>query len=389
MSADAVHTPGRARWWAWAIWALSILMTATAAWIPPDEAVVPSDVLWLMVAVETATIGAVVATRVRGNPLGWVFLGYGTLLTTSGFLERTLGPESSEIGTWVGHWIWVPMLLIPVTVIVSLLPDGRLLPGRWRLFMWSGILGMIGVTLSIAFGEQSLGGVAEYGANPYFVPEASVPFDVAGAAGALLVLTSMGGGVASIVVRFRRSGGAQRQQLKWIGYGAMLAVLAIVAGSILGTLGARPEVSDTIVLIGPAVIPAAIGLAILRYRLYDIDRLISRTVSYAVVVALLAGVYGGGVFLLSQVIPSENEIAVAASTLLAAALFNPMRRRVQTSVDRRFNRVRYDSQRVAQHFASGLDEMVDVEQIMSEWVGVVGETLHPSQVAVWVKDAGT
>lgn len=230
MSADAVHTPGGARWWAWAIWALSILMTATAAWIPPDEAVVPSDVLWLMVAVETATIGAVVATRVRGNPLGWVFLGYGTLLTTSGFLERTLGPESSEIGTWVGHWIWVPMLLIPVTIIVSLLPDGRLLPGRWRLFMWSGILGMIGVTLSIAFGEQSLGGVAEYGANPYFVPEASVPFDVAGAAGVLLVLTSMGGGVASIVVRFRRSGGAQRQQLKWIGYGAMLAVLAIVAG---------------------------------------------------------------------------------------------------------------------------------------------------------------
>jgi hypothetical protein len=190
----------------------------------------------------------------------------------------------------------------------------------------------------------------------------------------------------SFVVRFVRSRGVERLQLKWFTFAVVSVVLVVVAEEIVG---------DSAVLAGVVInflfglsllaLPTAVGIAVLRYRLYEIDRIVSRTVSYVLVVGLLAVVYVGGFLLLTEVLPFQGDLGVAASTLAVFVLFNPVRGRIQSGVDHRFNRFRFDAEKVIEGFASSLRDRIDPADVVGEWVGVVSATMHPTMVGVWVR----
>jgi tryptophan-rich sensory protein len=190
-------------------------------------------------------------------------------------------------------------------------------------------------------------------------------------------------GAAAMIVRFRRSGFEQRLQLKWFMYASAVAAVIVLAASQFG--GNDPLAAFEIAF---TLIPAAVGIAILKYRLYDIDRIISRTLAYAIVTGLLIGVYAGLVLLATQVFGLHTPVAVAAATLAAAALFNPLRRRVQHVVDRRFNRVRYDADQTVAAFAARLRDAVDLDPVRTDLVAVVNSAVEPAHISVWIAGGG-
>ena len=198
-----------------------------------------------------------------------------------------------------------------------------------------------------------------------------------------LLALSIIGASASLLIRWRASRGLERLQIKWLAIAASLVVLA------LAVAGFNTQALWEIVLVAAALslIPVAIGIAILRYRLFEIDRIISRTVSYGLVVGMLGLVALGLVTLLTGFLPSDDPLVVAVATLAVAALFNPLRKRVQLLVDRRFNRARYDSQRVIDDFAETLRDETDPDEVVDGWVGVVEDTVQPTTVGVWVKES--
>jgi hypothetical protein len=186
----------------------------------------------------------------------------------------------------------------------------------------------------------------------------------------------------SVIGRFRRAGFVERQQIKWLLAATCVFALAYIAGATF-----EDEWAWWVVSLAMASIPLAILLAVLRYRLYEIDRIISRTVAYVIVIALLGAVYMGGLAAMTSFLPAESPLAVAGSTLAAAAAFNPVRKRVQDWVDRRFNRSRYNAEKVMQGFAGSLQGQVDSEGLVDGWVGVVSATMQPASVAVWVRES--
>jgi len=190
--------------------------------------------------------------------------------------------------------------------------------------------------------------------------------------------------VASLVFRYRRAGTAERAQLKWLLYAGAVIVVAALASVLVASSNLQNAISTGAI----ALVPVAIGIAVMRYRLYDIDRVISRTVAYAIVTGLLAGVYAGLVLLATQVLRLHAPVAVAAATLAAAALFTPVRRRVQQVVDRRFNRVRYNGDRMVEQFAAGLKDAVDLETVRADLAGAVSQALEPAHVSVWINERG-
>jgi len=189
------------------------------------------------------------------------------------------------------------------------------------------------------------------------------------------------------LLSWRRSSGERRQQLKWLASGAAAAIVSLVIGTAFATTGPATlvvEWVDNVAWCGLGALPVSMGVAILRYRLYEIDRIISRTLAYAAVTALLVGVYAGLVLLSTDVLSLTSTVAVAASTLAAAALFNPVRRRVQRAVDRRFNRARYDADKTVAAFAGRLQDAVDLDSVQADLAGVVQQALEPAHVSVWI-----
>ena len=194
--------------------------------------------------------------------------------------------------------------------------------------------------------------------------------------------------VASQVHAWRRADGERRQQLKWLMSGAAACMAAVAVTAVMSTLdtSASPalQAAVNVVFVGVAALPVSVGVAIVKDRLYDIDRIISRTLAYAIVTGLLVGLYAGLVLLATRVLSFHSSVAVAASTLAAAALFNPLRRRVQLMVDRRFNRARYDADQTVAAFAACLKDAVDLDSVRDDLAGVVQEALEPAHVSVWV-----
>ena len=191
--------------------------------------------------------------------------------------------------------------------------------------------------------------------------------------------------VARQVLTWRRSSGERRQQLKWLASGAIVAGICLVLSLLpAGSTTPVARLVSNVLLIGVAALPVSIGVAILKYRLYDIDRIISRTLAYALVTGLLVGLYAGLVLLATRVLSVDSPVAVAASTLVAAAVFNPLRRRVQRAVDRRFNRARYDADQTVTVFAARLKDAVDLESVQADLAGIVQQTLEPDHVSLWI-----
>lgn len=333
------------------------------------------------------SVGAYVGSRVPQNAVGWLIGLFGLILGTYAFLETygMAGLPNADWLLWFASMLWLPALIIMLVFVPLLFPDGRLLGPRWRWFAWSAVIGGLLVWLGNAFAEDLL---HEYGfANPLQGDLPRLVQEIALLAGTLLVLLGIVAGVSAAVLRFRRSHGVVKQQMKWFAGSTLLLVPALLLQAWAYESGPR-DLAPVFFLLGSLGIPLAIAVAILRYRLFEIDRIISRTASYAALVTVLGGLFAVGVVLVPNLVMSGEAPPwlVAATTLLVAALFNPLRKTIQTSVDRHFNRSRYDVERVAKEFAGSLRDETDTDVVVTGWLETVSATMSPSSLGVWIRD---
>jgi hypothetical protein len=346
-----------------------------------------------------ATVGAVIATR-RRNRIGWVFLAFGlvsALLTFASayFIQGAIVtpgslPAAGVVG-WIGLVLW-PSSYVFLWLLLLLFPDGRLPSPRWRPVALALAVSWSVVILNSAFtpGTATLQGLTS--TSPVAIQALDDPAWKAIAQGAgVIAATTLGAAALAPLLRFRRADPVQRQQLKWFAFVIGVCVATVLVG--FAVIGVWPIVT-TVLLIVPLVgvaagLPAAVGLAILRYRLYDIDRLINRTVVYATLTAVLGLGYAGAVLALGQLFGGVGERtpswAVAGATLAVAALFQPARRRIQTAVDRRFNRRRYNTAKTIQAYSTRLREQLDLDTLATELLAVVDQTMEPTHVSFWLR----
>ena len=338
-------------------------------------------------------VGTLVAIRRPENPIGWLFVVLGLGFTAGYFSTEYIGraqisgwplPGAVLVG-WVGNWSFVVDMGIAFAWIPLLFPTGHLPGPRWRIVAWALVITMTLGVASIALrpgplDATNLGDLA----NPFGAPGLTSVLAAIDAiyfpAIAILGLTCIG----SLFVRFRVSSAVERQQIKWL----MLATSSFIV-ALGAALAAQGEALFLLALVAAAGIPVSAGIAILRYRLWDIDRVVSRSIGWAVVTFLLLSVFAIAVVALQALlapITSENTLAVAASTLIAFALFQPLRRRVQQAVDRRFDRARYDGQRTVDAFAERLRNEVDLRSLEGEIARVVSDTVRPTSAAVWLRN---
>jgi hypothetical protein len=365
----------------------------------PDRDWPLNAIVFIGLAIElTAVAGAVVASRRPDNAVGWLLLGIG-LCFASGLLatqyaNRALidAPGSlpgGVIAAWFQSWMWGALLTL-LPLLLLLFPTGRLLSRRWRPVAWAIVGASSGFLLANALrpgGFETFPGVS----NPLGVDALRGVNSVVFAVNGPIAAASFVASVASLIIRFRRSRGEERQQLKWFVYAAIAAIALTLTNPFTSAYtvpGLRLNVSFALPVLGLTLLPLAIGAAVLRYRLFEIDRIVSRTVAYAGVTALLASAYGGLVFLfglLLRPIAGASDLAIAASVLVVAALFRPVRRRVQSAVDRRFNRARYDAARTIETFGARLRDQIDIDALATEVEGTVHRTMQPSSVSLWVR----
>jgi hypothetical protein len=340
-------------------------------------------------------MGAVIVAHRPANAIGWIFSAVG-LLTGTGlfawqyaeyaYLTRGSPLPGAMLGAWYNNWFWYPTVTLSTVFTLLVFPTGRLLSARWRPIAWLTaattatvvVLGALAPTLNL--GERTKL------RNP--VGLAAIPNPEQGALGPVLfglLLGCTGAAVVSLVLRFRRSQGVERQQLKWFTYAGVLGFAWLVVDPVLPDVALFQLVSG----LTTALVPVAAGIAVLRYRLYDIDRLINRTLVYGLLTALLAGVYAGAVLVLGQAFGGVGRDppswAVAGATLAVAALFRPARRRIQQAVDRRFNRRRYDAVKTVEAFSARLRQEIDLEALSAELLAVVNHTMQPTAVSLWLR----
>ncbi len=346
-------------------------------------------------------MGAMVTSRRPGNKVGWVALGIGlsqiiSTLANEYAIYSTLTELGSlpggDVAAWLGNFVWVAPVGLLGTVLVLLYPDGDLPSQRWKGVLIASIVGMAGAMLFFALAPGPLTSL-DWIENPFGLPGSESWIEWL-SLGFFLLAATVPLAAWSMRQRYRRSHGVARAQIRWFAAAAALVAFTYVGQFIFsaatGTLGGGSSAQrwlQTLATAGFGTMGLAVGFAVLRYRLYDIDRIISRTVSYTLVLVLLASVVLVLVSVFALFLPSDDPLVVAVSTLVVFALFTPVRRRVQAVVDRRFNRSRYDAARVVDSFAGSLREQVDPEELVDGWVGVVSETMQPAAVGVWVRGA--
>jgi hypothetical protein len=350
----------------------------------------------LVIGVPCAGVGVVVARRQPRNPIGWLFLVIAAclILGTDGSdyallayrpgRHFPLGPAALVLGELWGQGL---ELLI---VVVLLFPDGRLSSRFWRWALrafwvvYTGHLVALAVATAGALAGRPVRVDATGGLSAVDNPVGW--FHAVSGPSLLVLIVFAVCFIGRQVLSWRRSSSDRRQQLKWMAGGAAVTVACAFLAVFVSSSGATLlDLIAGLAWFGFAALPVSIGVGILRYRLYDIDRIISRTLAYAIVTGLLVGVYAGLVLLATRVMSFSSPVAVAASTLAAAALFNPLRKRVQRAVDRQFNRTRYDADKTVAAFAARLKDAVDLDAVRDDLAGVVHQTLEPAQVSVWMR----
>ena len=375
------------RWLAWGVW-LAIVGTfagvvVTGAAAEDGEG---SAFAYTFFVGAFATMGALVASRRPRNPIGWILLSGGAAYTIGGL---TITQTESEGGApalvhWVSTWVWMAGIGPVATFGLLLFPDGHLPSPRWRAFAWFAAATIVVTGAVIAFKpgpfeDDTIVNPLGFDAIPGLM---EVLQNVSPAALALAIL----GSIASLFVRFRRARNVERLQLKWLSYtGALVGVALIAAVAIETVVGERAvDLTNTIISVSLALVPVAMGVAILRHRLYDIDVVINRTLVYGALTATLGGAYLGTVLLVGLAV-GESGFAVAVSTLAVAALFRPARTRIQAAVDRRFYRRRYDAARTLEAFGGRLRDELDLEALGADLRGVVRDTVQPASVTLWLR----
>jgi hypothetical protein len=353
-----------------------------------EELTLPASIL----TVSFSVVGALVASHRPRNPLGWIFLAVGfsqgLVQFADTYAEYALITEPASLPggplmSWLGGFTWVPGFSLMITFVPLLFPNGRLPSRRWRPVAWLSAVPLAIFVVGMAWlwpyrGRESM-------ENPNWPP---MPGGLIGALLDLLIPLMWVCGLAcviSLMVRFWYSRGVERQQIKWFAYAAAVFLTTMV---VLEYLYLGPIMALLALPILPSM-PVAVGVAILKHRLYDIDVLINRTLVYGALTVLLASVYFGGVTLLQGVFRAltgqESTLAVVASTLALAALFNPLRRRIQTFIDRRFYRRKYDAAKTLETFSAKLRDETDLDALNADLVGVVNETMQPAHVSLWLR----
>jgi hypothetical protein len=360
---------------------------------------VGDGVVALVVGVPCAGVGLVVARRQPANPLGWLFLVIAICLFLS-----TVGGDYAILGYRLGHHVpfgaaglaldplWAAALALFVVVIL-LFPDGSLPSRLWR---WAlRVFCLLYAVLLVALAVATAGALAAHPVRVdatgglVAVDDPVGWFAVFEHSSLLLILLLSLAFIGHQALSWRRSSGERRQQLKWLASGAAVAIVSLVIAVPFSTSGnttAVREWVDNLAWFGLAALPVSMGVAILKHRLYEIDRIISRTLAYAVVTGMLVGVYSGLVLLATQVLAVTTPVSVAAATLASAALFSPLRRRVQRTVDRRFNRARYDAEVMVAAFALRLKDAVELNSVRDDLADVVHKALEPMHVSVWTSE---
>jgi MFS family permease len=396
-----------AAWVAWGICALYWVAISTGYALRLSHDVgfhVLDELGWRIGYGGCATVGAIIASRRPRNVLGWILCAVGLTIAVAGFaqdyaayalLHRHDWLAGGLVLGWLGSWPWYIAFGLLFTFLLLLFPDGRLPSRRWRPLAWAAAVDIAVLTFWAAFAPRPLEGPrgTAMPQNPWAIERAAGLFRVLDDIAGLTLVALTGLSLALLVLRFRRSRGTQRQQLKWFTYAALLTVGSWVF-QVATSLNER--------LSGPVwllwllfstlslwIIPAAIGIAILRYRLYDIDRLINRTLVFGLLTALFAAVYAGAVLVLGQLFGGLGgeppSWVVAGATLAVAALFQPARRRIQQAVDRRFNRRKYDAAKTIEAFSTRLREQLDLDTLSAELLAVVGQTMQPTQASLWLR----
>jgi hypothetical protein len=387
---------------AWSLWAVSMVLAALSLWLLVLNLSYPGVYIydyWVespLAAMGFSTVGVVIASRIPpDNPIGWLFCMVGILFAVTHFSAEyaiyTLLAEpgsllpASEAAAWISSWLWVAQLG-SFAFVVLLFPDGRLPSRSWRWFAWLGALSvLIGAILgALSPGPIALGSIR----NPLALeslPNTQKPLQML-----MIFLVAVAAG--SLLIRGIYAKGVERQQIKWFSYATAL----MASGAILQYAISEPLdqvllgwVGRTLVLAGLVGIPISMGIAITRYRLYEIDILVNRTLVYGPLTATLVALYFGAVVLLQRLFVAltgeRSTLAVVASTLLIAALFTPLRGRIQSVIDRRFYRQKYDARKTLEEFSAKLRDETDLDALSEDLVGVVRDTMQPAHVSIWLR----
>ena len=387
-----------ASWLAWSVWVASVVAMALAFLlaslnVPTSSALVTACLSVVILAF--SSVGALIASRRPENPIGWLFCsgafiwGLGELSLEYGVYALITAPGALPAGVWVawfGAWARGIGGFFMVLFLLLLFPTGRLPTPRWRVVVWAALGYIVLFTLVNWLTPVSQDFRLSSVRNPL-----GFDLEIMNLLGGVLYLSLplllLASG-AAVIVRFRRSRGDERQQIKWFAYAVTIMVFLFTLGHSLG-LTQIVGVAPLVFAIPLTGLPVAAGIAILKYRLYDIDLVINRTLVYATLTATLIALYFGGIVLLQWLFVAltgeKSTLAVVASTLLIAALFTPLRRRIQSFIDRRFYRRKYDARKTLEAFSTKLREETDLETLNNELVGVVRETMQPAHVSLWLR----
>jgi hypothetical protein len=368
----------------------------------------PDEDLFFVAVVGYGFVGALIAARKPANVIGWLLLVIGNLLALGALVDASLLLEDAParaFSAWLSDWTWYVWLTLAGVFLPLLFPTGRPLSPRWRRVVW---LGVAALALSLAGNAFQPGRLDVDSAvpvdNPFGIPGGEGLMDVLARAGDVLAGIAFVLAAASVVIRFRRSRGVERQQLKWFAYVGLLAAAGLgvaMAQVLFGTQPGEDGGGTTLDILGAVGwftalfaivvgIPVATGMAILRHRLYDIDVVINRTLVYGALTATLLLSYLGLVLLLQLTLSpltEDNGLAIAGSTLGVAALFRPARARIQELVDRRFYRRKYDAARTLEGFGARLRDEVELDSLSAELRAVVADTMQPAHVSLWLREA--
>ena len=363
----------------WAIWLLTVAVFA---------AIVPSALddglglflSYVLFVLAFTTVGALVASRQPRNAIGWLLMLAGLSYVLGG-VSASAGDDPPALVAWFGEWIWLVGIGPVATFGLLLFPTGHLPSPRWRPVAWLAVVALILAVGAVAFKPGRFEDSAIE--NPVGIP--GLP-DGAGTAALLVLLVALAGSIASLRARYHAAGPLERMQLKWLLYAAALVAAGVVITApleaLLGETGVA--ITNVVVTLTLGTVPVAMGIAILRHRLYDVDLVIRRTLVYGVLTATLGATYLGLVLLIGLAV-GRSGLAVAVSTLAVAALFRPALARIQGAVDRRFYRRRYDAAQTLEAFGAHLRDELDLEALAADVRAVVRDTVQPAHVSLWLR----